>query len=255
MSTAEIDSTRRFTDRVEYYAACRPGYPDSVVEYLRRDAGVRPDAVVVDVGSGTGLSSDVFLRHGHTVHGVEPNPGMRQAAQRLLRHYPRFYSVTGTAEHTSLPDVCADVVVSASAFHWFDPVEARAEFRRILKPSGMVVLMGNGRRKDGAPFMRAFDELYRQYERPTSAHENRDERVRAFFASGSDVETVRLAYAEPLDFRVLSGRLLSYSTIPLPGQAGHDEMMRDLRALFDETAEDGRVTYEAQVTLRLGRLS
>src|SRR5215813_11220594 len=249
----ETDHTTRFTDRVDYYAAFRPRYPDSVIAYLRDEAGLTPDAVIADVGSGTGISSDLFLRHGHEVYGVEPNAGMRQAAERALGHYPTFHSMDATAEHTILPDAIADVVVSASAFHWFDPALARAEFRRILKPGGLVIVMGNGRRKDGSLFMRAYDGLVQNSSVPTSAHENRDERVRAFVGDG--MQTIRIEYTEWLDFPALSGRTLSYSTIPLPGQPGHDTLMRELRVLFDAAADGSQVQYEAQVKLHWNRWS
>src|SRR5262249_29101300 len=154
-----------------------------------------------DVGSGTGISSDPFLRRGHVVYGVEPNAGMRQAAERTLRRYPSFHSIDARAERTTLPDACADGVVTASAFHWFDPALARAEFRRMLRPRGLVIVMGNGRRKDGSLFMRAYDELVREFSVATSAHENREERVRAFVGDG--METTRIDYTEWLDFRAL----------------------------------------------------
>jgi SAM-dependent methyltransferase len=248
---AEMDNTTRFTDRVEYYAAFRPTYADAVVDGLRDDAGLAPDAVVVDIGSGTGISSDLFLRRGHVVYGVEPNAGMRRAAEQALRRYPEFHSIDATAEHTRLPDACADVVATASAFHWFDPVLARAEFRRLLRPGGLVIVMGNGRRKGGSLFMRAYDELIREFSVLTSAHENREERVRAFVGDG--MRTMRIDYTEWLDFRALSGRTLSYSTMPLPGQPGHDTMTRELRVLFDAAADGSSVEYEGQVRVYWNR--
>jgi SAM-dependent methyltransferase len=249
----EADHTTRFTDRVDYYAAFRPRYPDSVIAYLRDEAGLTPVAVVADVGSGTGISSDLFLRHGHVVYGVEPNIAMRQAAERVLQRYPGFHSIDATAEHTTLPDASADVVVSASAVHWFDQALAHAEFRRILKPGGLVMVMGNGRRKDGSLFIRAYDELVHRSSLPTSAHENREERVRAFIGDG--MHTKQIEYAERLDFPALSGRTLSYSTIPLAGQPGHDTMMRELRVLFDAAAIGNSVEYEGQVRLHWNRWS
>ena len=249
----EMDNTTRFTDRVEYYAAFRPTYPDSVVDYLCDDVGLVPDDVVVDVGSGTGISSDLFLRHGHVVYGVEPNAGMRQAAEAALRRYPNFHSIDATAERTTLPDACADVVVTASAVHWFDAALARAEFRRMLKPGGLVIVMGNGRRKDGSLFMRAYDGLVREFSVPTGSHENREQRVRAFVGDG--VQTMRIDYTEWLNFRALSGRTLSYSTMPLPGQPGHETMMRELRVLFDAAADGRGIEYEGQVRLYCNRWS
>src|SRR5215475_4980439 len=161
MPAAEIDNTRRFSDRADYYAAFRPTYPDTVVDHLYRDAGLDPSAVVVDVGSGTGRSSEPFLRRGHTVLAVEPNAAMRQAAERALCDYERFHSIAGRAERIPLAGACAGAVVSASAFHWFSAAEARAEFRRILRPEGLAIVMGNGRRKDASPFMRAYDAVIR----------------------------------------------------------------------------------------------
>src|SRR5947207_1707846 len=36
---------------------------------------------------------------------------------------------------------CADLVLAAQAFHWFEPSVALTEFRRILKPGGWVALL------------------------------------------------------------------------------------------------------------------
>ena len=51
----------------------------------------------------------------------------------------------GRAEATGLPTAYADVVLSAQAFHWFEPVATLREFHRILKPDGWAILMWNER--------------------------------------------------------------------------------------------------------------
>ncbi len=73
------DVTQRFSSRVENYIKYRPGYPKSVIEVLRSEWVLTPDSIVADVGSGTGILSEIFLQHGNTVHGVEPNREMREA--------------------------------------------------------------------------------------------------------------------------------------------------------------------------------
>jgi SAM-dependent methyltransferase len=249
--TCGLDHTARFTDRVAYYAGYRPRYPDVVMDLLRYDAGLDPNAVVVDVGSGTGLSADLFLRHGHTVCAVEPNANMRDAAEKWLLGRRGFVSVDGTAERTPLPDGCADAVVAASAFHWFDATVAREEFARILKPGGLAIVMGNGRRKHSTPFMRSYDDVVRKFSEPTPAHRNRDERVRAFLGDG--VCTSRIEYTERLDFAELNGRTLSYSTAPLPGTLRHTDFLRELRIVFDTAAEEGRVCYDGEVVVYWAR--
>ena len=70
---------------------------------------------------------------------------------------------------------------------------------------------------------------------------------------GEGMQTRRIDYTEWLNFRALSGRTLSYSTIPLSGQPGHDKMMRELRVLFDAAADGRGVEYEGQVRLHWNR--
>ena len=74
------DPTRRFTDRVGDYARYRPSYPPELLQLLRQELGLRPDHVVADVGSGTGLLSEPFLAAGNVVYAVEPNRTMAAAA-------------------------------------------------------------------------------------------------------------------------------------------------------------------------------
>ena len=75
----------RFSDRAGYYTRYRPDYPRAVVELLAGEAGLTAHAVIVDIGSGTGLSSRLFLDAGYTVYGVEPNAAMRACCQLICR--------------------------------------------------------------------------------------------------------------------------------------------------------------------------
>ena len=97
------DQTQRFSGRVENYARFRPSYPHAVLGFLETECGLT-SAFVADVGSGTGILSGKFLENGNRVFGVEPNDGMREAGERLLRRYPNFTNVAGTAEATTLED-------------------------------------------------------------------------------------------------------------------------------------------------------
>ena len=149
------DPTQRFTSRVEHYVRYRPSYPRDLLDLLETRCGLSSASVVADVGSGTGILSELFLENGNRVIGIEPNKEMREAAERRLRRHPRFTSVAGTAEATTLDDASADFVAAGQAFHWFDPERARTEFSRILKPGGWVVLAWNLRRKEATPFLPA----------------------------------------------------------------------------------------------------
>ena len=134
-----IDSTKRFASRVENYIKYRPGYPAAILDLLKDKCGLSSASVVADIGSGTGILTELFLRNSHRVFAVEPNREMREAAERLLAQYPNFTSVSGTAEAATLKDQSIDFVTASQAFHWFDREQSRREFIRILKPGGWVV--------------------------------------------------------------------------------------------------------------------
>ena len=125
-----------FSSRAENYIKYRPRYPQAIIDLLQRECYLTTTAVIADIGSGTGLLTEVFLNSGHRVLGVEPDPEMRAAAQRLWQGYPRFTSIAATAEATSLADHSVDVVTVGQAFQRFDREQARREFLRILVPQG-----------------------------------------------------------------------------------------------------------------------
>src|SRR5580704_13583825 len=142
------NATSRFSDRVENYIRYRPGYPSEVVDCLKQECGLSTSDVVADMASGTGIWTRILLENGNPVFGVEPNAEMRQAGERLLAAFPKFTSVTGSAEATTLADASMDFVTAAQAAHWFDRAGARREFVRILKPGGWLVLLWNERLTD-----------------------------------------------------------------------------------------------------------
>src|SRR5712691_5868050 len=98
------DAKQRFSNRVADYVRYRPGYPAAVLDLLRTECGLRPDHVVADIGSGTGLLSRLLLENGNHVFGVEPNPEMRQAGQEFLSSFQNFISAAASAEATTLGD-------------------------------------------------------------------------------------------------------------------------------------------------------
>lgn len=251
------DALTRFSDRVEDYIRYRPGYPPDVLEALTREFGLRPAHAIADIGSGTGISAELFLRNGNSVFAVEPNSDMRAAAEKLLAQYSAFHSVAGRTEATTLPDASIDWVVAAQAFHWFDVDAARREFRRILRPGGPVVLMWNNRRPD-TPFMNGYEALIQQFALDYNQinHENaeKDGRIERFFDTGG-FEQRSFLNAQVFDFDGLQGRLTSSSYMPNADHPSFEAMIAELRRLFDRYAESGHIRFDYDTKLWFGLLS
>lgn len=248
------DPRTRFTDRVADYVRHRPDYPAAVLAALR-EAGLGEGAVVADVGSGTGIFSELLLRSGAEVHAVEPNEAMRGAAEAMLGDNPRFRSVAGSAEATGLAGASVDLVTAAQAFHWFDHAAARAEFRRILRPGGAVALIWNNRRERSTPFLAAYEELLQRFGTDYAAVSHRQidpERLAGFF--GARAEPTIFPHAQELDREGLRGRLLSSSYTPREGDPARAPMLRALDEIFDRHQQDGRVRIEYDTELYVGLL-
>ena len=92
--------------------------------------------LVVDLGSGTGLSTRAWADRADEVVGVDASPEMRaQAEAATSAENVRF--VQAFADATGLPDGAADIVTASQSFHWMEHVSTLAEAARILRPSGV----------------------------------------------------------------------------------------------------------------------
>ena len=251
------DPTQRFTGRVGYYDRYRPSYPRAILNLLETECGFTSASVIADVGSGTGILSELFLENGNRVFGVEPNHEMRKAGESRLEHYPRFTSVAATAEATTLEDACVDFVTAGQAFHWFEVARSRAEFGRILRPGGWVIVIWNARRRNTTPFLAAYERLlrehgtdYEQVEHGQSAAGVVDE-----FFGPVEYEMEIFDNAQTFDLDGLKGRLLSSSYVPGPGEPGSEAVLREAEELFREHQSDGRVTIEYDTKVYYGHLT
>lgn len=177
------DSKKRFSNRVTDYVRYRPGYPAGIVEFLGQQYNLTTDKVIADIGAGTGISTEMFLKAGYHVIAVEPNKEMREKAIELLYDYSGFKTADGAAEQTGLDSNSIDAIICGQAFHWFDAVKAKEEFKRILKPSGLVMLIWNERRASTA-FEKEYDELIIKHARDYLKVDHRnisEEHIAAFF--------------------------------------------------------------------------
>lgn len=249
------NATTRFSDRVQNYARYRPGYPPDALAALKSDCGLLQSHVVADLASGTGIWTRMLLGNGNHVFGVEPNAEMRRAGERLLVEFPRFTSVAGTAESTTLPDESADFVTAAQAAHWFERERARRECVRILRSGGWLVLLWNERIIDSTPFLRDYEKLLLTYgtDYEQVRHERTTDEVNVFFDPLPYQERV-FPNRQEFDYAGVEGRLLSSSYAPGLEHPKHQPMLQELRRIFDVHAIGGNATFEYKTRVYFGKL-
>jgi len=249
-----LDPKGRFSNRAQYYDAFRPKYPKSLLTYLQKKLLLSQLSVIADVGSGTGIFTELLLKNGNTVFAVEPNEDMRKKAEAKLSVYPNFKSVNGSAESTTLPDKSVDFVTAAQSFHWFRLPAAKVEFFRILRLNGWVVFIWNTR-KTSTPFLQAYEDLVTWISGETK------KRVRHEDFTGDAIadflgkyETVKLQSSQELDLEGLIGRLMSASYSPLPGDSLHPEFIRRATDLFNCYQQNGFVGLRYETEVNAGKL-
>ena len=240
--------SRRFDGRASVYDKYRPRYPSSILGILAKESGFSRDTKIADIGSGTGILSNLFLSNGNVVYCVEPNEDMRLAAERNLAHYgSRFISLKGRAESTGIPDGLVDLVVIGQALHWFDFRKTNREIRRILKNPGYVCIVYNDRKED--------DEVGRDYSRIVKTYGKNsehipnanDEFVSRFFLTGAPKKFV-LPNSQVLNYNGFLGRLASASYMPGPKDKDWLYMAKDVEGIFSRKGgESVKITYETRV--------
>lgn len=154
---------KNFTGFVSLYDTSRPICPDKVIEIVEGYL-IKKDYIVVDLGCGTGLSTEIWKGYASKIIGIEPDEEMLRIAENKNSDGSiKYIKATGTT--TTLEDHSVDVVICSQSFHWMAPVSTLEEVNRILTPNGIFLVIDY----DWPPVVNwkaelAFEELVKQLE-------------------------------------------------------------------------------------------
>jgi ubiquinone/menaquinone biosynthesis C-methylase UbiE len=260
MSHHDFCATTRFQDRVTAYKKYRPGYPIEVLRFIRNVTRLQKEHTIADIGCGTGIFSEMLLENGNHVIGIEPSASMRNAAEeRLDQKYPfTFSTLLATAECTLLESRSIDLITCATAFHWFDIDRTRAEWKRILKPGGNVVLIWNEWHVGASEFMRRYSDFVAQhssdYNEIKSVVGKHDALVEKLFGD-SPTSQASFPNVQVFDRDGLRGRFESSSYAPPIGTKEYDRAIEELNRIFDRCQQNGVVCFVYRTDVYAGTLS
>ncbi len=210
-----MSNTDLFTGKAEVYAKARPTYSTDAVRYIQEL--IPQDAVIAEIGAGTGKLTLPLARLGYRIFAIEPNEDMRAQLLIAISSLPNVAVLDATAEKTTLPAQCVDAIICAQALHWFDPDAFRAECLRIGKADAVAIAVYNN-----APG--ADDTSHSK----TSTD--------AFFHSPMLKEFPNTVYYSREDWLAY---MTSHSHDPLPDTEEYHTHIEKMNQFFDAESEDG----------------
>jgi len=136
------ESKRYFAQVARRWDEMRSGF---FTEEMRDDAigraRLQPNAVVADIGTGTGFVIQALAPLVRKVYGFDESPEMLAVARRNLANFRNVELIEAPGQKLPLPDGSLDAVFANMYLHHVpDPAAAIAEMVRVLRPGGVLVL-------------------------------------------------------------------------------------------------------------------
>jgi SAM-dependent methyltransferase len=236
----------QFAGVADAYERGRPEYAPAVVGAITSELGVGPDGRVLDLAAGTGKLTRALVHAGLDVVAVEPQAALREllvagvGAERVRE---------GIAESIPIEDRSVQAVTVADAFHWFDPVRALAEIRRVLEPGGGLAVLTAGHDWREASWAHDVGELLSGL-RPEHPHFDGPPWQDAVRAAGgwSEPREILVRTAAPATPETFVDYLASLSWIAALPEGGRGALLDRARAII--TA--GHTPPEMRVSVVIG---
>lgn len=146
MLTSQYATSANLNARVSVYRYLDPegDPPGGLQRWVVEQVQWSRDTRAVDVGCGPGPYTEELSRHAELVLGVDLSAGMLAEA-RARTHAGRFVASVADASALPLGDTSVDVVLAAHMlYHVTDIDAAVAEFHRVLRPGGSLLVVLNG---------------------------------------------------------------------------------------------------------------
>jgi SAM-dependent methyltransferase len=143
-----------FSGHASDYARYRPTYPHELITHLVSLTPAHHRAW--DCATGNGQVAVLLSEYFAEVVATDiSEQQLRNAVQK-----PNIIYKVEPAEHPSLADDSVDLIVVAQAVHWFDFDLFFREVLRVLRPEGVVALIGYGLIKTTPALDEVIEKLY-----------------------------------------------------------------------------------------------
>ena len=215
--------------------------------WMLKDVPVSPDAVALDIATGTGEFARALAPHVATVIGLDATDAMMEQGQKFIEQagIENISFQKGVAEDLPFEDETFDIVSSRYAFHHFaDPKSVISEMVRVCKTGGHVIVI------DIIVPDESTAAEYNYYEWLCDQSHTRClgfEEFQAYFRLfGMDIVSART--------RVLEEALIEWMDFSLAERVHREEILRATHAELNGGSKTGLSPYEEDSALYFKQL-
>lgn len=150
-----------FDRAVAAYEAHRPGYPPEIFQILQNYLNT-PTVEVLEIGCGTGQSTEHLLAQNYRVHALDLAPKMIARIQQKYGDNPRFSCESGKFEdfHSS---PTFNLIYSSQAKHWIAPEVLYPHAAALLAPKGAIAWVRNQPHYPNQALRQELDAIYQEH--------------------------------------------------------------------------------------------
>jgi len=243
----------------KHYVLGRKEKPDTVYEALK--SYVNPDASVLDLGSGTGISTRQLFRHGFkNVIGVDRDSSMIKEALDANTDECRIrYIRADVSRGLPFPDEEFDLATAASSFHWFSNPSSIREVARILKIDGYYYIIGaqglKKSRKNIDHVKSVIKEIYRSAGVPPKPHKHHMSTARALEAQKFHVVfTKEIPYTYNFSKQEFIEKLQSHSGWNLVNESIRADILKKINEYLETVVDtEGEIHQEGKLLVILAQ--
>ena len=249
MKNENAECRNTHADKAENYDLGRPEYPKAFFEYIYGEFGLAKNAVIADIGAGSGKITQGFLSRGSRVFAVEPDEGMRHILQSRLGAYPDCTILESSAEDTGIRAGSVDLIFCGNSYYWFDRTKTVPEFKRILKTSNganiALVWLGGASRES--------ETLHEALRHLNKAHSEKHNESPPFREGAFALKEFEFTLYQ--DWETLRNGMLSTSFSPKPGEDSFKEYCKIIKNHFEKYSANEKIATAFKLTCMLGNMN
>ena len=148
-----MDLKHVFDDNTEKYDRYRPTYPIALYQEIEKYATIDQNSKILEIGYGTGQATNYFIDKGNDVTGIDIGLKLFEYTKQKYMNKANLSLISGSFETHPFESGYYDLIFSATAFHWIDPIIGYQKVLDLLKPNGVFAIFNNH------PFVSRTDDL------------------------------------------------------------------------------------------------